>query len=61
MAGFESLLIIAKGEPVETGKFGPKHQPEGPTFYELDIASGEQTGCLDPKVQTSYMTQLWRI
>lgn len=42
-AGFESLLVMAKGEPMETGKFSPKQQPERPTFYELDIASGEQS------------------
>lgn len=60
-AGFESLLIIAKGEPMETGKFSPQQQPEGPTIYELDLASGEQTGSLDPRVQTSCVSQPWCI
>lgn len=59
MAGLEPLLITAKGEPVQMGKFSPKQQPEGPTFYELDMASGEQTGCLDPRAQTSCVTQPW--
>lgn len=59
MAGFEPLLIAAKGEPVQMGKFSPKRQPEGPTFSELDIACGEQTGCLDPRAQTSCVTQPW--
>lgn len=44
----ESLLIIAKGEPMETGKFSPQQQPEGPTLYELDLASGEQTQGFKP-------------
>lgn len=60
-AGFETLLIIAKGEPMETGKFSPKQQPEGPILHELDIASEEQTSCLDSRVQTSSVTQPWCI
>lgn len=46
---------------METGKFSPKQQPEGPILYELDIAYREQTGCLDLRVQTSSVTQPWCI
>lgn len=46
---------------METGKFSPKQQPEGPILHELDIASEEQTSCLDSRVQTSSVTQPWCI
>lgn len=46
---------------METGKFSPKRQPERPISYELDVAAGEQTGSLGPRVQTGCVTQPWRI